>query len=648
MDKSDVEMEDAGKMPQEGLSHETKSDDALGTPDAHVNKPQGQQLPSHQTSPELQGNAEAAADPLAHEEHGEPNVQLEVDRPTNIKAKGSDLNMSKIEAEDGSFAGGSEVDGSNGAKAQSEEPNKDNKEVDTTEEPNEDNPSGALEEPNKEATNKAEAAEEEEQLVAETRMKVVSSAAKEETSPENSNEVEDAVDSLFEDQKAFEKADEPKNHTQNGQLPFQLPVSEVPPKKKEAADEAPQGEGEEMVKGSAEDFLENETEDTLNGHKEPGVKSVLPATVSDDNVKLGDKTATRITKPEAGDAPAVNKRQPATPDLPMKYSSKRSGSHSGEASKHVAKDAQMLEGDDGTPEEQAAFVKELETFYRERGMDFKPPKFYGQPLNLCKLWRSVIRLGGYDLVTGSKLWRQVGESFHPPKTCTTVSWTFRIFYEKSLLEYERYKIQSGELQFPVAAVPESAGADNEGNGYQASGSGRARRDAAARAMQGWHVQRLFGYGEVGEPIVKDKSPNNMQKRENKVKSIGSLKQKRTSEMELPVKAQRTETYRQLVTTVVDVGPPADWVKINVRETKDCFEVYALVPGLLREEVRVQSDPAGRLVITGQPEQPDNPWGITAFKKVVSLPARIDPLQTSAVVSLHGRLYVRVPFEQANT
>lgn len=34
------------------------------------------------------------------------------------------------------------------------------------------------------------------------------------------------------------------------------------------------------------------------------------------------------------------------------------------------------------------------------------------------------------------------------------------------------------------------------------------------------------------------------------------------------------------------------------------------------QVRVQSDPAGRLVITGQPEQIDNPWGITAFKKVL--------------------------------
>ncbi|AQK60356.1 hypothetical protein ZEAMMB73_Zm00001d044057 [Zea mays] len=34
------------------------------------------------------------------------------------------------------------------------------------------------------------------------------------------------------------------------------------------------------------------------------------------------------------------------------------------------------------------------------------------------------------LVTSCKLWHQVGESFKPPKTCTTVSWTFYNFYEK--------------------------------------------------------------------------------------------------------------------------------------------------------------------------------------------------------------------------
>lgn len=40
------------------------------------------------------------------------------------------------------------------------------------------------------------------------------------------------------------------------------------------------------------------------------------------------------------------------------------------------------------------------------------------------------------------------------------------------------------------------------NFNQGSGSGRARRDAAARAMQGWHSQRLLGNGEVSDPIIK--------------------------------------------------------------------------------------------------------------------------------------------------
>ncbi|GFZ10567.1 ARID/BRIGHT DNA-binding domain-containing protein [Actinidia rufa] len=218
---------------------------------------------------------------------------------------------------------------------------------------------------------------------------------------------------------------------------------------------------------------------------------------------------------------------------------------------------------------------------------------------------------------------------------------------KALLEYERHKSQSGELELAVAALPEPSNVENEANGHQTPGSGRARRDAPSRAMQGLPYQRRCGYVEVGEPILKDKNFNNMPKREKSLKSIGSVKNKRPTEVEHSMKAARTEIAKQLVTTVVDIGPPVDWVKINVREARDCFEVYALVPGLLREEVRVQSDPAGRLIITGQPEQPDNPWGITAFKKVVSLPARIDPLRTSAVVSLHGRLFVRVPFEQSN-
>lgn len=48
-------------------------------------------------------------------------------------------------------------------------------------------------------------------------------------------------------------------------------------------------------------------------------------------------------------------------------------------------DANDATGDEsGTDEEQAAFMKELETFHRERCLDFKPPKFYQEPLNCLK------------------------------------------------------------------------------------------------------------------------------------------------------------------------------------------------------------------------------------------------------------------------
>lgn len=317
-------------------------------------------------------------------------------------------------------------------------------------------------------------------------------------------------------------------------------------------------------------------------------------------------------------------------------------------SKNWLNDMEMGEADDsGTPEERVEFMKELESFYRENALEFKPPKFYGEPLNCLKLWRAVIKLGGYEVVTASKLWRQVGESFHPPKTCTTVSWTFRIFYEKALLEYEKHKRLTGELQLPTSSFSQPASAEKEGSGYQTPGSGRARRDAAARAMQGWHAQRLLGFGEVTEPIIKEKSLHSTARREKHLKSIGLPKNKTPTNADHAEKSAPSEADKQLIAEIVDIGPPADWVKISVRETKDSFEVYALVPGLLREEVRVQSDPAGRLVITGEPEHVENPWGITPFKKVVVLPTRIDPLQTTAVVSLHGRLFVRVPFEQGS-
>nr|VDD43109.1 unnamed protein product [Brassica oleracea] len=295
----------------------------------------------------------------------------------------------------------------------------------------------------------------------------------------------------------------------------------------------------------------------------------------------------------------------------------------------------------GTPEEQQAFLRELDTFHRENFLDYKPLKFYQKPLNTLKLWRAVIKLGGHEVVTTSKLWRQVGESFNPPKTCTTISYTFRNFYEKALLEYEKHLRKNGDLNLPGPTLNMSSSLDKEVMSHQGSGSGRARRDSAARAMQGWQAHRLEDSGEVTEHI--DMGLNSTPKHK-KLKSIG-LPKPRTPNCTDLVASQEAE--KQSVGDVIDDGPLADWVKITVKETKESFEVFALVPGLLRNEVSTNSleNPAGRLIITGEPEQLDNPWGITPFKKIVVLPARIDPLHTNAIMSMHGRLFIRAQYEK---
>uniref|UniRef100_A0ACD5YRZ3 Uncharacterized protein n=1 Tax=Avena sativa TaxID=4498 RepID=A0ACD5YRZ3_AVESA len=333
----------------------------------------------------------------------------------------------------------------------------------------------------------------------------------------------------------------------------------------------------------------------------------------------------------------------STPDASPRADVKAEGDNSiGMAqctSQPVEQDAFLDGHDSGTEDEQAAFMAELERFHREHNLEFKPPKFYGKGLNCLKLWRQVAHLGGHEQVTICKLWRQVGETFRPPKTCTTVSWSFRIFYEKALLEYEKHKVRTGQLKISLPSVLQPGGTNRE-IGLNPSSSARIRRDAAARAMQGWHAHRLLANDMYGDHILKDKDSIPLSSRDKNLKGFGVLKRKKASSPERAFKVSRTKGNKsQEDSMVIDVGEPADWVKINVRQTKECFEIYALVPGLLREEVHVQSDPAGRLVITGDPDQPDNPWGITAFKKVINLPLRIDPHQTSAVVTLHGQLFV---------
>lgn len=59
------------------------------------------------------------------------------------------------------------------------------------------------------------------------------------------------------------------------------------------------------------------------------------------------------------------------------------------------------------------------------------------------------------------------------------------------------------------------------------------------------------------------------------------------------------------------------------------------------QVRVQSDPAGRLVISGEPEHPDNPWGVTPFKKVLTLLHSIRTIYLRYASSIFNKIYIIV-------
>ncbi|KAL6493308.1 hypothetical protein OROGR_033067 [Orobanche gracilis] len=155
-----------------------------------------------------------------------------------------------------------------------------------------------------------------------------------------------------------------------------------------SSNEAPSSENAvlDKVLQGGDEKMENATnvdeEKAVNDEpKKQGKAILLARDVTDGNTK----TIQTATKNEGDHSPLPT----ATPSSLVRIA----GDHSGFTRATLPL---MAEGDDGTPEDQAAFMKEIESFYRERAIDFKPPKFYGQLLNCRKLWRSVIRLGGYD------------------------------------------------------------------------------------------------------------------------------------------------------------------------------------------------------------------------------------------------------------
>jgi hypothetical protein len=77
-----------------------------------------------------------------------------------------------------------------------------------------------------------------------------------------------------------------------------------------------------------------------------------------------------------------------------------------------------IQGDnaEGTAEEQMEFVEELEHFFKQRNMEYKPPKFYGLELNVLKLVISSLSSSRFHLITRYEEY-QAPTFFSGPEMC---------------------------------------------------------------------------------------------------------------------------------------------------------------------------------------------------------------------------------------
>lgn len=152
-----------------------------------------------------------------------------------------------------------------------------------------------------------------------------------------------------------------------------------------------------------------------------------PDSVSVDDDKTKTKTKTRTT------THVDAKTEASEPVIAMPVSATKSEPHSEKKEGHGTKNAPstpkptlepadngvptsnskqsyfeddylIYEGSEsGTEDDQSNFMKELELFFRERTMEFKPPKFYGEGLNCLKSVSTIIVMYNFLFIMNAYL-----------------------------------------------------------------------------------------------------------------------------------------------------------------------------------------------------------------------------------------------------
>lgn len=91
-------------------------------------------------------------------------------------------------------------------------------------------------------------------------------------------------------------------------------------------------------------------------------------------------------------------------------------------------------------EERDKFLRDLNEFMEKRGTPIpydNLPQLGGRRLNVYKLWLQVWSRGGYEAVCENKQWTEVRDAYQVPKTCTSASYSLKMYYQKWLYSYEQ-------------------------------------------------------------------------------------------------------------------------------------------------------------------------------------------------------------------
>ncbi|CAL5226175.1 g9003 [Coccomyxa viridis] len=305
------------------------------------------------------------------------------------------------------------------------------------------------------------------------------------------------------------------------------------------------------------------------------------------------------------------------------------------------------------------------------------------------VWMAVLRNGGNEAVTDNKLWATIGRSVtSPPQGMTDLSHRVKSFYQKRLLPAEM-ELRGAPESAVAAAAAAGASKGSRGRGMK-RGGGRAsigNRKRPAKAVPAganligkrilvlrtppdsdpeWHIGTIedwlgekhsvrFDSGdELQEVLLAEGAAgwrNATKRHEDEAEHFGGVvanpdsRKSRGSQMEADQDTSNQKSQSQA--TLEDGGVIIQETEAyKVREVnengKRSFEAYIMTPGTTKDDIKVKCWPEGRLRIRAEPSAQTEPWPKQVpVEHNIQLPCAVDPHSASALLTLHGLLFVKV-------